>query len=285
MTPDLPLKTFPALALAGALWLAPGLAQAQQALQPLTAEATAATPLECTLILDATSGEPLHRSGTCDRAFAPASTFKVPLAVIGFDAGILKDATTPAWPYKSEYDAPERVRKTVDPTIWEADSVVWYSREITRLLGMERFAAYVARLDYGNKDVAGDPGKNNGLTRSWLGSSLAITPEEQAGFLRRLLSDALPVSFQAQDKTRAIIPAFTAADGWSVHGKTGSTWLYGPDGQADRNRPIGWFVGWGEKDGRRIVFARLYVGTEPYEDGMGLKQREFFLDALPSLVK
>ena len=30
-----------------------------------------------------------------------------------------------------------------------------------------------------------------------------------------------------------------------------------PDGSLDRERPIGWFVGWAEKDGRRVVFARL----------------------------
>lgn len=281
MTPALRWTRLPILALLGIGSFAP--AHAQQALRPLTAE-DAAKPLECTLVVDAASGEQLHRDGTCDQRFAPASSFKVPLAVIGFDAGILKDAHNPTWPYKPEYDAPKRVQKDVDPTIWEADSVVWYSREITRQLGQERFAGYVARLRYGNQDVSGDPGKNNGLTRSWLGSSLLISPEEQVSFLRRLLAGTLPVSVEAQAKTRAILPEFTA-DGWTIHGKTGSTWLNGRDGKADRDRPLGWFVGWGEKNGKRIAFARLYVGTEPSEDGMGLKQRQLFLDALPGLIK
>jgi beta-lactamase class D len=272
----------PALALLGVFGLAP--AQAQQALRPLTAEAADAKPLECTLVVDAASGEVLHKAGTCDQRFAPASSFKVPLAVIGFDAGILKDAHNPAWPYKPEYDAPKRVQKTVDPTIWEVDSVLWYSREITRQLGQKRFADYVARLRYGNQDVSGEPGKDNGLTRSWLGSSLTISPEEQVGFLRRLLAGTLAASPEAQQKTRAILPEFNT-DGWTIYGKTGSTWLNRPNGKADRDRPLGWFVGWGEKGSKRIVFARLYIGTEPYEDGMGLRQRQLFLDALPGLIK
>lgn len=243
-------------------------------------------PRSCTLILDASSGKNLHREGICAERFSPASTFKVPLALMGFDAGILKGAHDPAWAWHEGIDAPKRDRKTVDPMTWERDSILWYSREVTRRLGLEKFAAYVTRLDYGNRDLLGDPGKNNGLTHAWLASSLAISPDEQAQFIHKLLSGTQPVSKEAQAKTRAIMPAFDAPEGWRVFGKTGSIWLRQADGQFDRAQPIGWFVGWAEKRGRRIVFARLEVGKDGSAQGpRGIRVRALFLKELPRLMR
>jgi hypothetical protein len=59
-----------------------------------------------------------------------------------------------------------------DPSRWEAVSVVWYSQEITRRFGEAKFKAYIDRFGYGNRDLRGNPGKNDGLTQAWLGSSL-----------------------------------------------------------------------------------------------------------------
>lgn len=239
--------------------------------------------LDCTVILDAASGKVLRRDGICDQRFTPASTFKVPLAIIGFDAGILTDAHEPAWDYKPEYSAVKRDRKTVDPTLWEKESVLWYSRELVRKLGGPAFGGYIVQLGYGNADISGDPGKGNGLTHSWLSSSLKISPDEQATFMRALLLGVLPVSAKAQASTRDIMPAFET-DGWVVHGKTGSHWLRDKAYQIDRNRPLGWFVGWADKDGKRIVFARLQIGTKKGDALAGPKVRDDFLKALPALM-
>jgi beta-lactamase class D len=197
---------------------------------------------------------------------------------------MLKDARSPAWVWHPGIDAPTRDHKTVNPTIWERDSVLWYSREITRRLGQEQFAAYVTKLGYGNKDVSGDAGKNNGITHAWLSSSLTISPDEQAAFIRGLLADALPVSKGAQAMTRTIMPAFDAPGGWRVHGKTGSIWLRDEKGGYDRSRPVGWFVGWAQKQGRRIVFARLDVGNQKFDGPKGLAVRARFLKELPKLM-
>ncbi len=240
---------------------------------------------ECTVILDAASGDVLNREGICDKRLNPFSTFKFPLALIGYDAGILSDEHTPAWDYKPEFDAVKRDRKTVDPTIWEKDSVLWFSREITRRLGEEKFAAYVEKLGYGNTDVSGDAGKNNGLTHSWLKSSLKVSPDEQAQFVRSFLAGKLPVSGKAADMTMAVIPSFGAQGGWTVHGKTGSGRLGDDTGKANRNRPLGWFVGWAEKDGRKVVFARMQVGTDSADSPKGPKVRDMFLKELPELMK
>lgn len=240
---------------------------------------------ECTVILDAASGKALYREGACGERFNPFSTFKLPLALIGYDADILEDAHTPNWDYKPEFKAVKRDRKTVDPTIWERDSVLWFSREITRRLGEERFSRYVSKLQYGNMDVSGDPGKNNGLTNAWLMSSLKISPDEQAAFVRRMLARELPMSGKAYAMTAAIIPQFQTGNGWVVHGKTGTGWLPGRDGKADRNRPLGWFVGWAERDNRRITFARMQVGTGRASSPKGPELRARFLDELPALMK
>ncbi|MGE0007804.1 MAG: class D beta-lactamase [Parvibaculaceae bacterium] len=249
------------------------------------AEAAQRPPVACTLILDAASGATIRRDGACGERFSPASTFKVPLAVMGYDAGILKDAHRPAWSWRPGIEAPKRDRKTVDPTIWERDSVLWYSRGLTDRLGKEKFAAYVAKLDYGNKDVSGDPGKDNGLTHSWLSSSLVVSADEQARFIRRLLSDSLPAGKDAQALTRGIIPSFDAAGGWRVHGKTGSIWLRDGNGGLDRNRPIGWFVGWAEKGARQVVFVGLEVGDARSARPKGPAVRDVFLKRLPELMQ
>ncbi len=132
-------------------------------------------------------GAVLHRSGQCAARFSPCSTFKIPLALMGYDAGILTDAHNPAWDYDPRiHEAVREIDKQrTDPTRWEKDLIIWYSREITKRLGMARFRAYVDRLGYGNRDVSGDPGKDNGLTNAWLTSSLAISTDEQVAFLRQ----------------------------------------------------------------------------------------------------
>lgn len=250
---------------------------------PASAQSPALKPvLECTLVVDAASGAALLEKGVCDRQVSPASTFKVPLAVMGYDSGILSDRQTPRWDYKPEFNAVKRDHKPVDPTIWERDSVVWYSQEITRKLGNERFAGYIDSFDYGNKDISGDPGKKDGLTRSWLSSSLKISPREQVAFLRRIVDRSLPVSAKAFEMTEAVVPAFEAG-GWRVNGKTGTGWLTAKDDKQNRARPLGWFVGWAEKDGRRIVFARLFVNDGKSPVSLGRHMRDAFLAELPSL--
>lgn len=252
------------------------------------ASALAASPdrppvFACTLVVEAGSGEVLRRDGDCDRRVSPASTFKVPLALMGYDAGILVDGRSPRWEYQPEFNAVKRDRRPVDPTIWLRDSVVWYSQQITRKLGAERFAGYVAEFDYGNRDISGNPGKQDGLTHSWLSSSLSISPDEQVRFLRQITARTLPVSADALDRAAAVIPAFEAGE-WHVKGKTGTGWLTGKDGELDRGRPFGWFVGWAEKDGRRVVFAKLAVNDGKSDKIMGPKMRDQFLADLPVLL-
>ena len=57
----------------------------------LAADAALASP-SCTLIADAQTGAVLVQQGPCDQRNSPASTFKVALAVMGYQSGTLLDA-------------------------------------------------------------------------------------------------------------------------------------------------------------------------------------------------
>jgi beta-lactamase class D len=246
------------------------------------ADSARADRVECTLLVDQASGENLLRDGACDRRVTPMSTFKVPLALMGFDAGILTGPHAPLWQYRDEFQAPKRARKAVDPTLWETESILWYSRELTRKLGMPAFRTYVTAFRYGNADVSGHAGADP-LTHSWLGSSLVISPDEQAAFIRRILSGEVPVSAKARSMTLSIMPVYASGE-WKVYGKTGSGWIRDVSGRFDRSRPVGWFVGWAEQDGRTVVFARLSVDDKPSKVALGPALRDAFLKTLPAVL-
>ena len=42
----------------------------------------------------------IHQEGDCDQRYAPCSTFKIALSLIGYDLGILVDEMNPSWPFK-----------------------------------------------------------------------------------------------------------------------------------------------------------------------------------------
>jgi len=251
----------------------------------LLALAGAAKADTCTLVTELDTGRVLKREGDCERRNSPASTFKVPLSLMGYDAGILKDEDEPAWPYKPEYNAwNEAWRKTITPRPWLRDSVVWYSQVLTREMGMERFRRYVDAFQYGNRDVSGDKGKANGLTHAWLSSSLQISPVEQVGFLRKLLKRELPVSEKAHDMTLAVMPTFALPDGWTAYAKTGSGFQPSRDGSPNRDRQFGWFVGWAQKGDRRILFARLIRDERKETSVASFRARDSLLADLPALI-
>jgi beta-lactamase class D len=246
----------------------------------------AAAEPACLLLTTAESGKVVLKQGAeCATQNSPASTFKIALAAMAYDAGILEDEHTPAWPYKEEYAAwRESWKTTIDPTIWQRESVVWYSREITRRLGTKAFQSYVDRFDYGNRDLSGDPGQHNGLSNSWNSSSLKISPTEEVAFLQRLLNHQLPITQQAADKAISIVPQFPLANGWTVYGKTGAGFQPRPDGNIDRDRQFGWFVGWVQNGARKVIFAKLIKDDGKIEGLAGLRARDSFLADLPKLL-
>lgn len=228
----------------------------------------------CTVLGDAGSGKLLVEHGDCRSRVTPASTFKIAISLMGYDAGFLKDAHTPLLPYRPGYvDWQPGWLQPTDPEKWMRDSVVWYSQQVTLALGAGRFHAYVRQFGYGNGDVAGDA-EHDGLTLSWIGSSLHISPCEQLDFLGKLVRHQLGVSEHAYAMTAALTRFGTVA-GWELHGKTGASSGWG------------WYVGWASRGERTVVFARLVRkdDTQPREMSTGAWAREGFLAGFPTLFQ
>ena len=240
----------------------------------------------CTVVADAKSGETLMQQGDCAGRVTPASTFKVALSVIGYDTGFLKDEHTPTLPFRKGYVdwGGDNWKQPTDAVRWLKYSVVWFSQQITHALGEETLHDYATKLSYGNADFSGDVGKNNGLDRAWIASSLKISPLEQVAFLKGLVNRQLPVSAHAMDMTMKVVETTEGRDGWTVKGKTGMAYPRKPDYTFDEEHPWGWFVGWATKGDRTVVFARLIQDDRKIAGTAGVRARDAFLSELPAIV-
>ena len=212
----------------------------------------------------------LKREGDCSLRHAPCSTFKIPISLMGFDQEILLDETHPELPFKEEYSAwLETWKQSFHPSLWFKYSCVWFSWYVTEKLGMSKFKDYIEKFNYGNKDLSGDKGRNNGLTNAWLSSSLEVSPEEQIEFLKKLLNDQLPVSPKAHQMTKNILFLEELIDGWKLYGKTGSGSPLSKDRMTKlQDKKTGWYVGWLENEDRKIVFTN-YIEFETKEKIFG----------------
>lgn len=240
----------------------------------------------CTLVMEVQSGELLLEQGDCKTRVTPASTFKIPLAVMGYASGILEDAHAPVLSYRPgepDWGGANWTRDT-DPTDWLTYSVVWYSQRITAALGQHGLAEYAESFGYGNADFSGDAGHDNGLERAWIASSLTVSPIEQAMFLRGLLRDELPVSPKAMAQVRAIVEK-RKVEGWTLHGKTGGAYPRRADRSFDRARGWGWYVGWAELGKRKLIFVRLTQDRTRKTGSPGIRARDAFIEIWPDLAK
>lgn len=238
----------------------------------------------CTVIADAASGKVLVQDGDCATRVTPASTFKIALSLMGFDAGILKDERTPTLAYHDGDVAwgGDTWLQPTDPARWVRYSVVWFSQRVVQSLGDTRYQHYVDLFDYGNRDVLGEPRS----PRAWANASLQISPLEQVAFLRKVANRTLPVSANALDMTWRVTEVATLPDGWTIHGKTGTGSPGAPithEGNYDRAHAYGWFVGWATKGTRTLVFARLTQDTQAQPTPAGMRTRDALLSELPSL--
>jgi beta-lactamase class D len=177
--------------------------------------------------------------------FLPASTFKIPNTIIGLETGVIPNAAfTLPW---------DGVRRDMVPA-WNRDhdlrsamknSVVWYYQEVARRIGESRYRDYLARFDYGNRDISG------GIDRFWLDGGLRITPKAQVSFLARLMRGDFRIRKRHIEILRRIL--LTATEGGvTLRAKTG---LARQDGHR-----IGWLVGFVERDTITHVFACLVLG-------------------------
>jgi beta-lactamase class D len=240
---------------------------------------------ETTCFLAVENQQIIKKEGDCKRRLPPCSTFKIAASLMGYDACILANETAPTWDYQDGYpDWLETWKVPHNPSLWMSNSCVWFTQEITKRLGLKDFSAYVNKLDYGNKDVSGDKGKNNGLTNCWLSSSLEISAEEQVAFLKKLIHEELPVSIHAQKMTKNIIFLQDLQDGWKLYGKTGSGSHLSADRRIKLDKQIGWFVGFLQKNERFITFAYWIADSEPKDTYASVQAKASALEELKKIL-
>lgn len=225
----------------------------------------------CFILADLNTHKILRQQGNiCNIRISPCSTFKIALSLMGYDSGILKNENSPVWDYHPEYPAPFPAWQSAhNPTTWIRDSCVWYSQVLTQKLGLAEFKKYVKLFDYGNQNLTGDSGKQNGLTNAWLSSSLKISPYEQFLFLQKLLNHEFPLTSHSYAMTKQILFVEKLSNGWNLYGKTGSGWQIKSDGSPDNNQHIGWFIGWITYNNRTLIFVKRVIDKDT--DGTKVK--------------
>ncbi len=167
--------------------------------------------------------------------FVPASTFKVANSLIALETGVVKDENEVV-PYGGK---PQPVKA------WEQDmslrdaipiSNVPVYQQIARRIGLDRYREWLARLDYGNRNVG------TAVDQFWLRGPLKITAIEQTAFMARLAKQMLKAQKRTQLVVRDII-RLERNDTFALYGKTG--W----------SQKIGWWTGWVERNENIYAFA------------------------------
>ena len=183
--------------------------------------------------------------------FTPASTFKIPNALIGLETGIVtNDSMLIKW------DGIKRWNDdwNKDLTLREAFKVsaVPYFQEVARRIGKDTMQHWIDTLAYGNKNTTGP------VDSFWLNNQLKISPDEQLGFLKKLYFDQLPFRKSVQQNLRDIM---LQEDNtlYKLSYKTG----WGFDEQKNN---IGWVTGWIEENRHVYFFVTLVKSPDPEID-------------------
>ncbi len=181
-----------------------------------------------------------------DSAFLPASTFKIPHALIALETGIADDGD-----FTMEWDGVERSVKSWNRThalkIAIQNSVVWFFRETAKRIGNPRMSEWLNKLDYGNKDI-------NGTEPFWLRGNLRITSNEQLKFMKQFYNESLPFKKESFEVVKNAL-LLEDTDTYSLYGKTGWAVYNGKN--------IGWLIGYVEGiSGTYVYVTNVESGRE-----------------------
>lgn len=205
-----------------------------------------------TLVVHDVAGDRTTLIGAARAAtrFLPASTFKIANSLIALETGVVADENQ-ILPYGGK---PQAMK------VWEKDmsmreairiSNVPIYQELARRIGLARYRDWLARLDYGNREVG------THVERFWLAGPLAISAIEQAAFVGKLAERRLDASDRSQAIVRDIL-RLEDTDGVALFAKTGWSPAIEPS--------IGWWTGWVEREGRIHAFSMNVAGS-PMTDG------------------
>jgi beta-lactamase class D len=147
--------------------------------------AATAGPAECVIIGAAGERPMVSNSSECEHGTAPASTFKIPHALLALQLGVITPATVVDWNGSTSGSELWRQPHAVASAIrW---SVLPFFQHAARLIGAARMREGLRLLGYAADSFDGD------VATFWLNGDLVVTPREQFAFLERLVADRVPI--------------------------------------------------------------------------------------------
>ncbi|ARQ01389.1 class D beta-lactamase [Pseudorhodoplanes sinuspersici] len=183
--------------------------------------------------------------GRMRQPFIPASTFKVPHALIALETGVVADADKEIIHWDGQVRSIEAWNKDHTLRSAMAVSAVPVYQQIARRIGTERMQKYLDAFQYGNREIGPV------IDRFWLDGPLRISALEQIAFFDKLRRGDLPVSKRSLDIAREIIPS-EAVSGGHLRSKTGAL---GIDGTPGEKATLGWLAGYVDRGEDSSVFA------------------------------
>ncbi|MBN2213502.1 MAG: class D beta-lactamase [Bacteroidales bacterium] len=189
-----------------------------------------------------------YNPARCDSGYLPASTFKIPNAVIALEEKVITDTGQVIewdgreWPHES-WNQDQTLRSAIKY------SCVWVFFRIADKVGIEKYHRYFNSFGYGNRNPGGPP------DRFWLAGDLRINAFQQVDFLRKFYDYELNVSRETIDMVKEIIILENTGD-YRLSGKTGGTEISG-------NESIMWLVGYIELD-TDVYFYAMNFTTGDY---------------------
>lgn len=184
-----------------------------------------------------------YNSSLCDSGYIPASTFKIPHALMALEEKVVIDTNEiikwngHEWPHKA-WNQDQTLKTSMKY------SCIWVYFGFAEKIGIEKYYDYVNQFDYGNKNLTGPP------TRFWLAGQFRISANQQIDFLKRFYNYNLPASEKSIDIVKDII-ILKQTDNYTFSGKTGG-------GRLSDNEDIMWLVGYVERDDKPYFYALNY---------------------------
>lgn len=188
-----------------------------------------------------------YNPARCDSGYIPASTFKIPHAIIALEEGIVKDTSQiikwngHVWP-NANWNQDQTLKTSIKY------SCVWVYTGFAQQIGIKRYQKYVRDFNYGNKDLTGQP------TRFWLAGLFRISANQQIDFLRKFYHHDLPVAERSVNLVKDCI-VLEQTDQYKFSGKTGGGMLTDTD-------YIMWLVGYIERDGKVYYYAMNFKSDD-----------------------
>ncbi len=241
------------LKIASVVWLMSGCSVNKAKIDDSLAPLYAAKNVEgCFTMLNNSSGEITVYNMAMDTArFLPASTFKIPHALIALQTGAVTDENM-IIPWDGVVRADSSWNRDMNIKEAFATSCVPFFQAVAKKIGKETMQRWLDSIAYGNKNIQGP------IDSFWLNNQLRISPDEQLGLLKRLYFDQLPFRKSVQQSVRSMM---LQEDNTAYKLSYQTGWGYDPKGHS-----IGWIAGWIEENRHVYFFVNLLKTDNPSFD-------------------